>query len=118
MFRLLGDPSNLITDHDIKVFETRDIFVDCREKVIIGQNVLLGFGIKIISQSHDIHDWRIVKPKPVKIGKDAFIGSFSLLYNCEIGEGAIVACGAVVRNMTVPPNAIVEGNPAKIIGYK
>lgn len=33
-----------------------------------------------------------------------------------IGSGAWVKCGAVVLS-SVPPNAIVEGNPARVVGY-
>lgn len=36
---------------------------------------------------------------------------------CEIGNGAIIAGGSVVVN-SVPPYAVVGGNPAKIIKYR
>ena len=39
-----------------------------------------------------------------------------ILPGLEIGRSAMVAAGAVVTR-SVPPNAVVEGNPAKIIGY-
>jgi len=39
-----------------------------------------------------------------------------ILPGLEIGRNAIVAAGAVVTR-SVPPNAVVEGNPAKIVGY-
>lgn len=115
MFRILGDQDNLITDLDIQLFKDRDIFLDCRERIIIESNVVLGFGINILSQSHDLNNMDRVVPRPVIIREKAFIGSFSTLYNCEIGEGAVVACGSVVRNMKVPPRMIIEGNPAKIV---
>lgn len=35
----------------------------------------------------------------------------------EIGQGALVRAGAVVLR-SVPPNAIVEGNPAQVVGYR
>lgn len=40
----------------------------------------------------------------------------TILPGVTIGEGAMVGAGAVVTR-TVPPNAIVVGNPARIIGY-
>lgn len=39
-----------------------------------------------------------------------------ILPGLEIGRSAMVAAGAVVTR-SVPPNAVVVGNPAKIVGY-
>lgn len=39
-----------------------------------------------------------------------------ILPNVAIGSNAMVAAGAVVTR-SVPPNAVVVGNPAKIVGY-
>lgn len=39
-----------------------------------------------------------------------------ILPGLEIGRNAMVAAGAVVTR-SIPPNAIVVGNPAKIVGY-
>ena len=40
----------------------------------------------------------------------------TILPGITIGRNAIVSAGSVVTR-SIPPNAIVEGNPAKIIGY-
>lgn len=54
----------------------------------------------------------------VKIGNDVWIGNGAIIsQGVEIGDGAIVAAGAVVAK-SVPPYAIVGGNPAKIIKYR
>ena len=39
-----------------------------------------------------------------------------VLPGLEIGRNAMVAAGAVITR-SVPPNAVVVGNPAKIVGY-
>lgn len=55
---------------------------------------------------------------PPVIGRDVWIGArVTLLPNITIGDGAIVAAGAVVT-ADVPPYAIVGGVPARIIGYR
>ncbi len=51
------------------------------------------------------------------IRKGASIGAnATILPGLEIGPGAMVGAGAVVTQ-SVPPNAIVVGNPARITGY-
>jgi len=51
------------------------------------------------------------------IGKRASIGAnATILPGISIGQGAMVGAGAVVTK-SVPPHAIVAGNPARIIGY-
>lgn len=53
---------------------------------------------------------------PTRVGKRASIGSgATILPNLTIGEGALVAAGAVVTK-DVPPFAIVAGCPARVIG--
>jgi acetyltransferase-like isoleucine patch superfamily enzyme len=56
-------------------------------------------------------------PEPcVVLGEDVWVGTGAiLLKGARIGSGAIVGAGAVV-DFEVPPNAIVAGNPARIVG--
>lgn len=52
---------------------------------------------------------------PVRIGDDAWIGAGAMvLRGVTVGQGGIVAAGAVVTR-DVPPYTIVAGNPAGII---
>lgn len=55
---------------------------------------------------------RTVVRKGASIGANA-----TILPGLEIGQGAMVGAGAVVTK-SVPPHAIVAGNPARIIGYE
>jgi len=54
---------------------------------------------------------RTIVKKGASIGANA-----TILPDVTIGENAIVGAGAVVTH-SVPPNAVVAGNPARIIGY-
>jgi UDP-2-acetamido-3-amino-2,3-dideoxy-glucuronate N-acetyltransferase len=60
--------------------------------------------------------WLEEHPKTV-VRNGASIGAnATILPGLEIGQGAFVGAGAVVTD-TVPPHAIVVGNPARITGY-
>ncbi len=65
---------------------------------------------KTVSDSNDRGD--------VNIGNDVWVGyRATILGSVNIGDGAIVAAGAMVVN-DVPPYSIVGGIPAKIIKYR
>ena len=54
-------------------------------------------------------------PAPIRIGRHVWIGAnATVLPGVTIGDGAIIAAGAVVTR-DVPENAIVGGVPARIM---
>lgn len=109
--------------HHAGYYATRHICLDCRGSLSIHPGSGWGSWIVVITWSHDTRTGTIIEgedmskavDRPVTVDEGAFIGTRALLYNCHIKHHAIVACGAVVRNMTVESYTIVEGNPAKVI---
>lgn len=98
-----------------KYFEERFTFLDCRGPLKI-EFCHFGWEVMVITLSHDPANYdKGVVQRPVIIHKNAWIASRAILYNCEIGEGAVVAIGAVVRSMKVEPYTMVAGNPPVVI---
>lgn len=100
-----------------KYFWDRYTYVDMAGDLRIHNMMTLGPHVKTLTASHDFSTGSIGKVvyKRVWIDESAFVGGFSILYNCHLQHHCIVACGSVVRNMTVPPWTMVEGNPARPI---
>ena len=92
--------------------------------VLIGDYVRIGPHVNIIASNRIFkrRDIPILKQgiveKGIKIGNDVWIGAgSSILDGVNIGDGAVIAAGAVV-NRDVPPYSIVGGVPAKVIGQR
>lgn len=102
--------------------------------VVIGNGVIIESGVtfsKNVTVGDDVHigsnvvfsgldfTTKIDKSKSLKIEiqKGSRIGPNStILPGVIIGENSLIGPGTTVRK-SIPTNAIVEGNPAKIIGY-
>ena len=94
--------------------------VDGTGGVSIGDDSLLGPGVRIISYQHgtalgsSIRSQSILA-KPISIGHDVWIcANAVILGGVTIGDGAVVAAGAVVRS-DVAPYTMVAGVPARTI---
>ncbi len=65
-----------------------------------------------------LYDFEGDEYKKVEIGNDVWIGTRATIPDgVRVGDGAIIAAGAVVTK-DVPPYAIVGGVPAKVIKYR
>ena len=92
---------------------------DLNGGVFLGRRVGIGNRVSFITTSHELgpttHRWGPVVSKPIHVGDGAWIGAnVMILPGVTIGEGAVIAAGAVVGK-DVPANALVGGVPAKLI---
>ena len=112
-------------------------YTDCGKNIHIGKNVFINMGCKFQDQGgifigdgaligHNVvlatlnhakspQDRSSMLPAPIHIGTNVWIGAHAtVLPGVTIGDGAIVAAGAVVTR-DIPENTIVGGVPAKVI---
>ena len=97
----------------------KNVLLDGRDSLTIGNNVDIAQEVNIWTMQHDYNDpqYKAVG-KPVVIEDYVWIASrATILPGVKIGRGAVVASCAVVTK-DVPPLAIVAGVPAKIIGTR
>lgn len=111
------------TDFGKNIHIGRNVFINsgCRFQdqggIYIGDNVLIGHNVVLATLNHEENPQRRgnLCPAPIKIANDVWIGSnATILPGVTIGEGAIIAAGAVVTK-DVEENSIVGGVPAKFI---
>lgn len=91
----------------------------CTGGVKIGKNVNVSDGATIITAKHDVNSPTFeANYEPISIEDWAWITTNAIvLAGVTVGEGAVVAAGAVVTK-DVDPYTIVGGNPAKVIGER
>jgi len=89
--------------HPLNLFSTSPLFY--RRKNV--------FGIRVVAEDLDFEEY-----DPIYIGHDVWIGARAIIMDgIRVGNGAVIACGAVVTH-DVPPYAIVAGVPAKVIKFR
>ena len=99
-------------------------FIGFGGKITLGNSVMIAPHVCIVSNNHTFDRFDIPMLKqpcscpPIRIGDDVWIGAqATILPGVCIGNGAIVAAGAVVRR-NVEPYQIVGGVPAREIGHR
>ncbi|WP_334683880.1 glycosyltransferase [Arthrobacter sp. CAN_A214] len=98
----------------------------------IGNFVMIGMNVQIVGKNDHAYDqagapmiestWigdRTLSPADeITIEDDVWIGASSVvLSGIQVGEGSIIAAGAVVTK-SIPPYSIVAGNPARLIAKR
>ncbi|MCL1810816.1 MAG: sugar O-acetyltransferase [Methanomassiliicoccaceae archaeon] len=102
---------NVLINYDCILLDTGEIF--------IGDNTLIGPGVKIVTAKHSLEaekrkDWS-VSCSPVKIEEDVWIGAGAIvLPGVTIGARSVIGAGSVVTK-DVPADVVAVGNPAKVV---
>ena len=96
-------------------------YIDATGGLTIGDDVSIAHGVTILSTSHTFASnfspirEQPVENRPTHIGSNVWIGAGArILGGVTVGDGCVVASGAVLVKDT-PPNSIVAGVPARVI---
>lgn len=96
-------------------------FVAAQGGVTIGNDVIMGPGVRIFSENHEFGDSTrpIRKQGESRIGvvieDDCWIGASAVILDgVRIGRGCVVAAGAIVTR-SMPPDSVVAGVPARVV---
>ena len=111
------NPRNISIGEDTLVGE--GVVLDGRDIIKIGSHVDIATDVMIYNSQHDIEnpDFSAIT-KPVVIEDYVFIGPRAIILpGVTIGQGAVVAAGAVVTK-DVSPKHVVGGVPAVKIGER
>ena len=111
----------------IAIGDNSGLGINCsvRGPLVIGDNVMMGPDVIILTNSHNTSRTDIpmcqqgaFPKKKVTIGNDVWIGTrVIILPGVVIGDGAIVGAGAVVTK-DIPSFAVCGGVPARVIKYR
>ncbi len=91
------------------------LVLECYDEIVIGHDVMIARGVTILDRDlHSIHGNK-KDSAPIRIGNHVWCGlNATILKGVTIGDGAVIAAGAVVTR-DVPAKALVGGVPARVI---
>lgn len=96
-------------------------YLECSGEIEIGNDVMIGHGVSILSNSHNFNEINVPMNRQgesfgkIKIGNNVWIGAkVTILHGVTIGDGAIIGAHSLV-NKNVLQNNVVAGIPARHI---
>jgi maltose O-acetyltransferase len=102
----------------------KNLKVVCLAKIEIGDDCIIGDSVHFYDHDHNYRDLKQLirqqgyTTKPIKVGNNVWIGAkATILKGVTINDGTVIGAGSIVTK-DVPANAIVAGNPARIVKYR
>jgi len=92
-----------------------DTFILDYAPVYIGEGTNISFDNMLVTSTHDRNNFKIVKAKPIIIGKNVWITTRCIvLGGVSIGDNTVIGAGSVVTH-DIPANCFAAGNPCEVI---
>lgn len=130
---VIGNPNNIIMEGN-STLKRDSVIMNGRARFTIKTNSGVAEELMVITGNHmsvvgkslkdvtdavkDTLDSNNEYDKDIIVDEDVWMGArVTLLSGVHIGRGAEIGTGAVVRK-SIPPYAVVVGNPAKIVGFR
>lgn len=99
------------------VFINSGLLAMARGGITIEDGAQIAANVQLVSNNHDPYDLQVLTCKPVRIGREAWIGAgATILPGVSVGQHAVIGAASVVTK-DVPAYAVAVGNPAKVIRY-
>jgi len=100
-------------------FINHGCLIDASAAVSVGHDVHLAAGVQLLTATHDVGtgDRRAGTPRaaPIRIGDGVWLGArVTVLAGVAIGDGAVVAAGAIVTNDLLK-DRLYGGVPARLL---
>ena len=130
----IGELNILSQNFDIEVkgnlsigsrnYFNKKLKIVCFEKIVIGDDCIIADSVHFYDHDHNYRDLKQLirqqgyTTKPIKVGNNVWIGAkATILKGVTINDGTVIGAGSIVTK-DVPANAIVAGNPARIVKYR
>jgi acetyltransferase-like isoleucine patch superfamily enzyme len=121
---VFSNPERIVIGDRVRIGSRCHIWAGPRDgHVRIGNDVLFGPEVMITAATYNYNEGspvttQTMREADVVIGNDVWLATRAvILPGARIGDGAIIAAGAVVKG-DVPAFAIVAGMPARVVGAR
>ncbi|MFA5247660.1 MAG: acyltransferase [Patescibacteria group bacterium] len=121
-FRVFHGANNITVGNNVNLVDALLSAGDNNGSIEIQDYVFFGHRVMLLARKHDYNETLQnrqddISEAPILIKKGAWIGSGAIILGgITIGENAVVGAGSIVTK-NVADNAVVAGNPAKLIKY-
>lgn len=102
---------NVYANFNLTVVDDTDVYV--------GDNVLIGPNVTLITGTHPIHPGLRAKQAqynvPVVVGNNVWLGANAVvLPGVHIGDNSVIGAGSIVTK-DIPANVVAVGNPCRVL---
>lgn len=113
---------------NVHIYDKATFILSGNGKFIMKKNSGAAQGLTVITGTHGfkLGEWsmKYVQSRELDVEKDILVeedvrigANVTLLSGVTLGRGSIIGAGSVISR-SIPPYAIVQGNPAEIVSYK